>query len=1675
MSIEEQNSKIKKIKTTSNEYLNQKEIVPVKTSQSMNTESYEYFSQKKTTKNIITESSVNSLNKNSNSKNKQITSSSGLKCTCNKNQKNELKCTCNQKDLNAQCTCGLYGKKLFEENKISSSNSKQTTNALNVNQQIKKNQQLICNCPQQGKNSQIKSNTKVNINISSNTKVKTNLNINSKKAGAICNCNQNMNQNKLSNSSNERIVENYSYLNSNETQNKSKKINTTKITQKTTITKTKINVDKTNISKEDWNKRCVGQNNENLQIIAPEKPGLIAQCVQDMKVIGEQRPVQILLPIEPNEIDYPLGLEIYGKAKEEKKKDVLICPENIDNLNVSKAYSTIVPQFENLNIVKNDDVSCDRKVIEKYELMEERNELALDKIKKKEKYGEESLKVENGEMYVKGENNFNKDNKAEVITNMNVKGKNKFSWNEMNEAIKTTKMNIDKTEFQNKFDNLSIEQNTLDYEGILKKKFNDEETQHEKNDEYLYQAEYPPIDWNKETLPMSGRPFTITTEKNWTLSTQKGDKLTLKYAYKTKDWNSRMNKRKEIQINMPKRKSKKGVLSKQRVQPVIIKGKENNWNDVIKKDNDNNFHIEKTQINNNNFNITKGDEVHIANEAEEILINDDYNIVEENYTRPIRANIRKVQEYSEESKSSEYDVLKGIEKYQGQIIYKDLINQSLKIHGQKVIINDISGKYPKRVETFQGLDENYQKLSNDQYKQKNINIKINMMKKAQNKNIKIDNESNKIYIQQKVIKKEIANIQPVEQTKKVIYTTTENQVRKITYEPEHEDEYEQEQKQIGLSKIRDIIRVQQQQERMNYEEQQKEISDNNNEPEDEQEPEQEDMEEQENMDVPEDKDHIPEEKNDSNQQPHDQSQEAEDNNNNEPEPEMEEQVENEEPENENENENENNNEEEEQQQRNNIRHQIEAQGEYYYLKQTGKNEKEYLQESPKNQNELDHEEEAEQEAEHENENEHEEENNQNEEEEVKDTQPQNAEENPKSPKSLKNEEEDEGKLPKVVIKEIVFKKTEESPEENKIKLSYITLKKKEDQEDSNSQPNDEEVKPEEQEIEKKEENIQVEKQQLEVKEEIKENKPEQYITMESQKVEEQHISKDENDAQSDLEKEIQEKEVKEEKEENVEQEPENEPEPEQQQVQKQEVTKEQYITMVSQKVEEKHISKDEIDAQSDLEKEKIQKEETQEKETNEIKEENVQNKYVTMESQKVEEQHISKDEDDIKSELNKAVSQYEKEERLQKLKENQILLKKESQKVEIEEHHVSKDSKEDEEEVDNEIEEEMKKKEQKILIESQEILEKKEKQEEVEAEEHSEEHAENHSQENEEEHIEEHVEKKEEKEIKENIKVEKEEKEENKEKVEVTLEVQDKGQIPKDENKENEENKTISSIVANAIKNEMQAQEVKESEETELKSKQQEKQEQKEEKKDGKYFSMVNKFSKHLKENPQDNYGKFAANKLNIMPKVAQVEAQTQNVTLSQVISPEKITTSKPQNLLAKTIKIQSQTLTQTQSITQGNGNAMLYSFGQDSVEGSNLSSSKKKTTNINISASFGKQNTQGTQGIQSSNITFAPIGLSSSQYNMGSGIYTVSGSNLNTAGTQLVSSSRMIYSKTGSNANANLSGKYYFSTSHNSKLVTKKKEPLDTDKRRRKMEREMKAEYEIDSLDIGPRDSKRK
>ena len=936
MSREDQNSKSKKYTMTSIESMNRKEL-PAKTSQSLNTESFEYYNQRTSTKNNITESPQNlqnqqtnsrfsSNNKSSNSKyisqQKSIQTKSqtvqgninlsGLKCTCNQPneniQKKLLKCTCVQNSGNV-CTCPQFKRQVFEEEKSQSvktgkfgyASSSTYSSKINNNITNQKSHTYQAAGPSMGPG--VKSQTFVSKkaitytsanNPSLQISQEMNKNVTSSERGKriegnFCTC-----SNEMINSTNTNIgdknINNYSYLDSNKKTGINYNNETYKFTKNVNTNITNVNLNKSysydhriknranRILNIEWRQKCVGQNNENLQILAAEKPQLIAQCVQDMQVIQEPKPIQILLPIQPNEMDYTLGLEIYGKNKGEEKRLLKeaerlrklneIYPLKNEELNISKAYSTIEPHFENLNIDRKEQIFCERKAVEidderinKFQNINETNaqdrraysvehpDLQANLVNK----NWDVITIENQEMNIHGgEKNFNKYNQKVLTTKMNVKGIYKPNWNDLNKAIKTTKMNIDKTiekeeepepekeeepveepveepeeepeeqpeeesepeeekhepvkeekkpekvvkkvvkktkkpkkpvqkrpkkkvvkkvvkkvpnkaeeipdditesenqetepepepEFdfanfelnlaetgrkfgplktvQNKVYNYKAEEKPKEEVKPEKMRFEQNEMLLEENEKVEYEAEYPKnIDWNEDTIPMSGRPFTLEKKQRGPLLANKAGVLTIRQAYKPKDWNKNIKERNEIKINMPTRKIKRQTLSKQRVKPVILVAKEkSNWNKVIKKENETKLQIDKS-IKKTNFVLSKENEVLIENETEEILINDDYNIVEENYSRPIRANIRKIEDITEESVSSEYDILKNIHKHESQFNqFKELVSESIKINGQKVIINDISGKYPRKVEVFRGLDENFKKFASDQAGQK---------------------------------------------------------------------------------------------------------------------------------------------------------------------------------------------------------------------------------------------------------------------------------------------------------------------------------------------------------------------------------------------------------------------------------------------------------------------------------------------------------------------------------------------------------------------------------------------------------------------------------------------------------------------------------------------------------------------------------------------------------------------------------------------------------------------------------------------------------------------------------------------------------------------------------------------------------------------------------------------
>ena len=89
-------------------------------------------------------------------------------------------------------------------------------------------------------------------------------------------------------------------------------------------------------------------------------------------------------------------------------------------------------------------------------------------------------------------------------------------------------------------------------------------------------------------------------------------------------------------------------------------------------------------------------------EEEKIIVNDDYNKVKSSsYSRRIRANIIRVQPSEEketEDMSLDFDVLKKINKYEGEFKYKYLVNQSIEFINKSIEISNEEEKKEQNVE-----------------------------------------------------------------------------------------------------------------------------------------------------------------------------------------------------------------------------------------------------------------------------------------------------------------------------------------------------------------------------------------------------------------------------------------------------------------------------------------------------------------------------------------------------------------------------------------------------------------------------------------------------------------------------------------------------------------------------------------------------------------------------------------------------------------------------------------------------------------------------------------------------------------------------------------------------------------------------------------------------------------
>ena len=449
-------------------------------------------------------------------------------------------------------------------------------------------------------------------------------------------------------------------------------------------------------SNEEYYKRT------NIQKIvqSQDKKKLKMQNAQNMQILQEPELFRILVPILPNEIENSCNFQISGKEKNQ--------------------YS-----IEEINELKK------RKITQKTEIIEE------NKNKPKDKY-------------------YNNLANKEIIQINTLKVK-KPNWNETNKTtklscdfsskkVKKPKKELNKEQFEiNIPDNgrkfkgdFYIENNIIEYE--KQEKDPNANLLLSPNHKISFKAEYPRRNWNNITKPISDKPLSIEGKPRQIVLERSVEKIMSIKGKKPKkiinDWNLSNDEKKEVNINLYTKK-KKQKLSKERIQPFVIKGKEKNK-----------FFIPKKELNI----FIKGIE---KENPEEVIINDDYNQIPRKYNK-LHANIKKVYEISDES-SSEFDILKDLKMCNEQNNeYKQLIINSLNNAGkekQKVIINEIKGVFPNGIETYEGKRK--VKIEFNNVLKQNVNVNENLYSK---KKVIINSKKNISQTEPRPIPKKDLNI-----------------------------------------------------------------------------------------------------------------------------------------------------------------------------------------------------------------------------------------------------------------------------------------------------------------------------------------------------------------------------------------------------------------------------------------------------------------------------------------------------------------------------------------------------------------------------------------------------------------------------------------------------------------------------------------------------------------------------------------------------------------------------------------------------------------------------------------------------------------------------------------------------------------------------------------------------
>ena len=431
-----------------------------------------------------------------------------------------------------------------------------------------------------------------------------------------------------------------------------------------------------------WNGDIFIQIMERLQYLAAKPPELTVQFPNDMMINRTiyNGPISILIPIPENYIQKQGFFEVLPEVKDPLEGT---CPENVDLLNISNAYSIQIPTFNNLEI--------------------ENTEMFI----KSEPLGKD-FKIENYAWDISANGRLWSGDIKPIRTNrLEIEDK---TWNDLIQKEKVENLTIDISDIHNEFKIIELSDNEVITLKARKKVL--KVTQTQESSLKVGGDGFKPRVW--DLVPTQANSMTIEVHK--TLKIVSESILMPPERKRRPNWNLVNTSSLESTVDYL---VKEKIIEQQSLNPITLIEEntlKNKWQNKIREQLGIRLTYKKKdkRLKWTLSICSKVIDLFYEHSIDDVVINDDYNNVQGPKMRPIIVTVLKANEADDTSSISSYDVFQNLVIKKGTLNFELGKNRNIEINIKKNIQSEyeMDGKIKK----FNGklrMEENRQKNQYD--------------------------------------------------------------------------------------------------------------------------------------------------------------------------------------------------------------------------------------------------------------------------------------------------------------------------------------------------------------------------------------------------------------------------------------------------------------------------------------------------------------------------------------------------------------------------------------------------------------------------------------------------------------------------------------------------------------------------------------------------------------------------------------------------------------------------------------------------------------------------------------------------------------------------------------------------------------------------------------------------